>query len=210
MRTRYLLSGFLMIIFHVIGTVGFLSPGLHYLFIKLVPFHLLLMFGLLLLTGYDGSRRFLILLFSLCTLGYLVEVAGVNTGLIFGDYQYGRALGYKVWNTPLMIGVNWFLLVYSTGVMFYSLGIRNRWLISLAGALLITLLDLLIEPVAIRFDYWAWADVSVPLQNYLAWFIFSFFLFLIFASTPIRKTNPSAIVFIMVQFAFFLVLNIWA
>ena len=33
------------------------------------------------------------------------------------------------------------------------------------------LLDLMIEPVAIRLDFWHWQAEVIPLQNYLMWFL---------------------------------------
>jgi putative membrane protein len=33
----------------------------------------------------------------------------------------------------------------------------------------ITLLDLIMEPVAIHLDFWTWEGEGVPLQNYLTW-----------------------------------------
>jgi len=34
-------------------------------------------------------------------------------------------------------------------------------------------MDLLIEPVAIELNFWRWTDVTVPLENYIAWFVLS-------------------------------------
>ena len=56
--------------------------------------------------------RFFIFAFSI---GFLVEVIGVNYGIIFGNYTYGKVLGFKVLNVPLMIGVNWFFLSIACG-----------------------------------------------------------------------------------------------
>lgn len=102
-------------------------------------------------------------------LGYIVEVTGVATGVLFGEYSYGAPLGWKLFDVPLMIGVNWFLL------SFASLGIagrlfENKMLKVIVSATLMVLLDILIEPVAINLDFWTWAEVEVPLQNYLMWF----------------------------------------
>jgi putative membrane protein len=40
----------------------------------------------------------------------------------------------------------------------------------LAGLLTVAF-DWIMEPVAIRLDYWTWAGGDIPLQNYLAWFL---------------------------------------
>ena len=42
---------------------------------------------------------------------YLVEVYGVKTGNLFGTYSYGDNLGWKLFDVPLIIGVNWAVLI---------------------------------------------------------------------------------------------------
>lgn len=199
----------LVILFHSIGAVGFLLPALQPLFMQLVPYHLLLMLGLLGLTAYDGSPGLLIFGAIIFLLGFLVEVLGVNTGLIFGQYTYGKTLGFKLWNTPLLIGVNWLILVYSIGVSLNKLRL-GPFLFAVLGAFLMVMIDCLIEPVAIRFDYWTWHDENIPLQNYLGWFLVSFLFFLVFNAFNFRKQNSLAFVMVVSQFAFFLVLNAFA
>ena len=49
--------------------------------------------------------------------GMITEILGVQWGWIFGNYQYGDALGYKVLGVPLLIGVNWALLTIITGAI---------------------------------------------------------------------------------------------
>lgn len=207
---KYLIPGLIVVIFHLVGFFGFLTTDFQALFVKLVPFHLLLMLLMVIQTGFDRNKSFYIFFLIVALAGFFVEVIGVNTGLVFGIYEYGDTLGVKLWNTPLMIGVNWFLLVYSTGVLLQKLKIRKPTIFSVCGALIITALDILIEPVAVRFDYWSWEGGDIPLRNYLAWFIFSFALFMVFSLQSFRKVNPTAIVFIIVQFCFFIALNIWA
>ena len=41
------------------------------------------------------------------------------------------------------------------------------------ASLIMLLLDFLIEPIAVKFDFWYWQEGFVPMQNYIAWFISS-------------------------------------
>ena len=41
----------------------------------------------------------------------------------------------------------------------------------LLAAALATAFDFVLEPVAVRLDYWRWRDGVIPLQNYAAWFL---------------------------------------
>lgn len=199
---------FLIILFYAVGLAGFLIPPLTNLFKQLVPFHLLLMAILLAISHPAKNLNFWITALIIYFAGYLIELIGVRTGVIFGKYKYGPTLGVKFMDIPLMIGVNWFLLVYAAGA-FVS---RFEWHIfakSLFGALLLTFTDFLIEPVAIKFDYWSWFGAAIPIQNYIAWFIFSFFLFVFYFKMNFTKQNQSALVLLFVQTAFFIALNLW-
>jgi putative membrane protein len=197
-------------LFHLVGLYGFLEPGFENLFIKLVPFHLLLMLVLMIITAWDKSSDILRFAILVYLAGFFIEVIGVNTGLIFGSYTYGTALGFKLWATPLLIGLNWLILVYCTGVFLEKFNLKRKWLFALLGAGILLGLDLLIEPAAVRYDYWYWSGGTIPVQNYLGWYIFSFFLFRIFSDLNFRKKNNAAIVLLFAQISFFLALNLWA
>jgi len=209
MFTKANICSLIIIVFHLVGLYGFLNPALHDLFIKLVPSHLLLMLLLLIISGFDGSKNMVLFALSVYTAGFLVEVAGVNTGLIFGSYTYGSTLGIKLWNTPLLIGVNWLLLVYSTGVFLRGYNL-NRWVLAFLGAILLVGTDFLIEPVAVRYNYWSWSGGIIPLQNYIGWFFVSFMMFILFNSFQFRKRNTAANVLFVAQICFFIILNIWS
>ena len=199
-----------IVMFHLVGLYGFLNSELEKLFIVLVPFHLLLMLSLLVISTNDFSlniRNFAIIVYLA---GFFIEVIGVNTGLIFGSYTYGKALGFKLFSTPLLIGVNWLILVYCTGVFLEQFKIKNALFFCLIGALVLLSLDFLIEPIAIRFNYWSWAGGKIPLQNYLGWYLFSCLLLWIFRRLDFQKQNKAAIALLFAQLVFFLVLNFWA
>lgn len=210
MINRNTLCSFLIILFHLVGLYGFLTPGLENLFIKLVPFHLLLMLVLLIVSGWERSVNLLLFALGIFISGFLIELIGVNTGLIFGSYSYGGTLGVKLWSTPLLIGVNWLILVYCAGVFLKKFKLKSRVLFSALGAMILMGMDFFIEPVAIRFDYWTWSGGNIPFQNYLGWYIFSFLLFWFFSVMDFKKDNKAAIVLLFAQFVFFVALNIWA
>ncbi|MDP3469159.1 MAG: carotenoid biosynthesis protein [Daejeonella sp.] len=208
--SRIILCSVIIVLFHLVGLYGFLTPAFEELFIKLVPFHLLLMLLLMILTVNDKSNDLIKFAIVIYLAGFFIEVIGVNTGWIFGNYTYGTALGAKLWATPLLIGVNWLILVYCTGVFLHYFNLKSKLIFSALGAGILLGMDFLIEPVAIRFDYWSWYGGIIPIQNYLGWYIFSFILFLFFSGLNFRKKNNAAIVLLFAQFGFFLILNLWA
>jgi putative membrane protein len=136
---------------------------------------MLLCLGAILFTASDIDNKRLKYLFIAWLVGYLIEVAGVNTGLIFGSYHYGSALGLKFFNTPLMIGINWFLLCYTVNQIIEKIFSRSLFTIVLS-ATIITAFDYIIEPDATRLGMWSWLNNDVPIQNYVAWWFTAFFL----------------------------------
>jgi putative membrane protein len=201
------ICAFLVLLFFTVGFVGFTHPEYSNQFKQLVPFHLLLMFVLMLVSHEDKNKAFWTFLLVTFVAGFLIEFIGVTTGLIFGNYSYGATLGPKIANIPILIGVNWILVIYSAGVFLKTFGIKNHTTRALLGALIITILDFFIEPVAIKYDYWSWAGHDVPFHNYVGWFIFSFLMLRLFFHLKFRKNNFAAIVLFIVQFVFFFVLN---
>jgi len=161
----------ILFILHLVGVVG-LSSDYQDLFLRLTPLNLLLSFGLFIWANNDFSIQFYKVMIILYSLGFLVEVIGVSTGVLFGEYTYGVTLGFKFLETPLMIGVNWILLsLASFGVSSFFL--KKQLHIILLSSSLMVLMDVLIEPIAISLDFWTWALVDIPLQNYLMWFFVS-------------------------------------
>ena len=103
--------------------------------------------------------------------------------------------------------MNWFVLAYSIGVCVDQIK-ANAFIKSIIGAAAMTLLDFLIEPVAIEMGFWTWQAVSVPLQNYLAWFAVSLLVFIPFNYAKFPKSNSLAAPVLLLQSLFFLALNV--
>ncbi|WP_233524461.1 carotenoid biosynthesis protein [Mucilaginibacter conchicola] len=198
----------IIILFHLVGLVGFCIPSLQSLFKQLVPYHLLLMLLVIIFSHKWVDAKFFIFIILIAVLGFTAEWLGVHKYWIFGDYSYGPTLGYKLLDIPLLIGVNWFLLIYSVGVLIQYSRLRNALIRILLGAAILVLLDVLIEPVAIRFDYWNWESAGIPLKNYGCWFGLSILLLSLFELFRFKKQNMAALVLLITQFVFFGVLNL--
>lgn len=192
-----------IILFHVVGVVGLAVPASRPLFLQIVPFHLLLMLGVITLGHDKPDKRFGNFIASAFLLGFLAEWLGVHTGLLFGNYTYGKTLGIKLFDIPLMIGVNWFLLIYAVGVTMQRSRLKSAFFRVVTGAAILVLLDLLIEPVAIKFDYWHWVDVSIPLKNYICWFLVSVLMLGVFEWFDFKKQSKAAPVLLVTEFVFF-------
>ncbi len=162
---------------------------------------------LLLLFHRPFSWGFAMAILTVGILGWTVEAIGTNTGVIFGGYTYGPSLGPKVFATPFAMVINWMISVYLI-TMVLRPQIINIWRLGFAGALLMVIYDILLEPVAIRLDMWSWETGTPPLQNYIAWFVVSFPLVMLLGKYVKKAENPLAVLVLICQFLFFGVLNL--
>ena len=193
---------------YVVGIVGITLPLTRPWFVLLTPVHLLLTLGLLFRGLVPISRQAVYICLLIYVAGFSIEVLGVQTGFPFGRYSYGSVLGPKLFDTPLIIGINWLLLV----LCMRDLAMRvtsSPVLQSLLGAALMAGLDVLIEPVAIALGFWHWYGQPVPLQNYVAWYVCAaVFIAVLHYAWPNPRRNALAPVVFVAQILFFAILAI--
>lgn len=152
------------------------------------------------------SKQLLIWMLISFSVGILIEIIGVNTKLIFGDYSYGETLGLKIFSTPIIIGINW--ITVALGTFFLTSQISNKFLAAALAGLASVIFDLPLEFVAIKLDFWNWASgFNVPLQNYIAWFFVTFILVYIGRVLKIKLNSKLTRDFFLMQFCFFIALN---
>jgi putative membrane protein len=195
----------LVLILHLVGLVALATPLAPWV-VSLTPVNLLLTAGAMAVFS-KLDRRTVLFALVVGALGYFVEVLGVWTGRVFGEYQYGDVLGFKLLNVPVLIGLNWSMLVFAIGVPL-SRTAMPVWVKVLLGSLGMVGLDLLIEPVAIHLGFWNWEQVTVPVQNYVAWGLVSAVFFALFFLLPVRRENPVARYVLAAQVLFFAGLNL--
>jgi putative membrane protein len=206
-KNQMVIPIFIIILFHLVGLIGFLVPGLTPVFLRIVPWHLLLMLMVIIFSHKNCDDKFLLFVLCLFISGYGIEWIGIHKYWLFGNYYYGQTLGIQLSGVPLAIGINWFLLIYSAGVLMQRSRLKSMLLRIITGALLLVLLDTLIEPVATRFDYWHWTSDIIPFKNYICWFLVSCFMLLVFELFDFKKQSTVAAVFLITQFVFFSILN---
>lgn len=192
----------ILILFHAIGLILFIYfPEFAHL-----SFLNILLCGLLVVLDKPLTVKGVSALVVVIGGGFLVELIGVQTGVLFGNYTYGSALGPKLYGVPLIIGINWMAIVLaSIGVVGYFK--LNNWFTAILAGGLSTVMDYLIEPVAIRYDFWSWSGNSIPTWNYICWFIFcSIFAYL--CLNWWGKMNKTGAGLYLVWLLFFGILNL--
>jgi putative membrane protein len=208
------------ILVHAVGLLGMVGINRAW-FVSLTPVNLLLMSVLLVWTQERRNGNFFWFLLIAFATGMTVEIIGVNTGLLFGRYTYGDVLGPHLGGVPLVIGMNWFV------VMVGAVSILNRivsaalrrflpseglvsatrfWPTeSAAAAMVAVFFDWIMEPAATILGLWTWGgDGSIPLFNYACWFLVSFILVSVMRTLRVHAYNPFAINLLLIQAVFFL------
>lgn len=222
--TRFLVS------FYVIGIIGMALPWTSAVFRFLTPFSLLMCFGLLAFfhEGKPTTRSWLLYLVVM-VVGYAAEVIGVATGVVFGLYEYGRGLGIKALDVPLMLGPNWLFMVYTSSMIAdkvlekgggipiklkkdaitVTLSSTTQCVLKISlGSLVMVAYDLIAEQVAPKLDLWVFEAERVPLQNYLSWFVLAVLFHTLFRIFKVSTRNPLSARLLLMQALFFAVLAI--
>ena len=208
MKSPFHWAIFLAVLVHFSGAIGiaFFSPAF---FVPFTPVNLFLMLLLLILHEQPIDFRFVQAFFMAVVVGMTTEMIGVNTGLLFGDYSYGEVFGRKLFGVPVLIGINWFCVVYASNVVAIKCSdrIKGKLFIALLAAAIATAFDWIMEPVAMKLGFWNWNDGTIPLFNYISWFVISFAVSIAFGYLKIQANNKFAPYFLVIQALFFLFLR---
>ncbi len=207
LKSKLKISITVMAILYTVGALGFsiLDGQLRLILLWLTPLNLLISFGLLIWNQPEKAMRFwlgCVVVFLLC---FGTEAVGVATGWPFGNYTYGKTLGVKMFEVPLVIGINWVMLTISA-CSSATIFTQNKVKTILLASLALTTLDFLMEPVAIQLDFWNWDNGQIPIENYVSWFVLA-----LLASTTStyfqKRANPFGVWLLGIQFLFFFMLK---
>jgi putative membrane protein len=207
MITKYkvYITIFIIWLFNISGIFGILSSHQDW-FLGLTPLNLMVYFFAILFNLETISTRFFIAFSIPFFIGFITEFLGVNFGWFFGNYEYGENLGAKIGGVPIMICINWGVLTVITADVSQIIT-KNTISRFLIGGFLMMLLDIIIEVVAPRFDFWEFENGIVPLKNYLAWFVIAaiaHFFYNLFDIKTNKKVSLNIFIAILIFFSTFL------
>jgi len=201
-------SIFFVWLINISGFFGLLSDQKDF-FLIMSPLAILITFILLIL-NYDFKQKgFITALISIITIGFLVEFLGVNYDLFFGSYEYGNSLGYKIGGVPIIMSVNWLVLIFLAGSFTEKIIPNSLLLKVLFGSLLMVFLDIFLEICAPKLDYWKFNEEVVPISNYNSWFIISAICLYIYFKLIKEKEYTLSTNMLAIHFAFFGLLSIF-
>jgi uncharacterized membrane protein len=162
----------------------FRLPGLGNIGFTLV----FVLFALLHCTALEGPRRTAIFFFISAVVSWLMEEIGVRTGLVYGAYHYGSALGAKLGDVPILIPLAWFMMIYPSWMVARTLlrGIRldsepGLTAAAAIAAIVMTAWDVVMDPGMSAAGNWIWENggsyFGVPLRNYFGWLLTTFLVY---------------------------------
>ena len=168
------------------------------------------MAGVLVIVSSSDKKNVQLLKWMIITYSFtfLSEVIGVHTGLIFGSYIYGNILGLKLLGVPLIIGFNWVLIILGAINIAESIE-KNAFTTAMLAAVLAVLFDLMLEPIAIKLDYWNWTKGGIPLRNYYAWFGIAFISSYLYKKMSVKTDTDIFRFYFVLQLIFFVVLSLF-
>lgn len=155
----------------------------------------------------NAKRKTIIWCIITFAVTFFAEVIGVNSGIIFGNYAYGEVLGFKILEVPLIIGINWMLIMLGA-ISLAKLCTKNIFLTALVAGLLSVIFDYILEPVAIYLGYWQWSTITPPLSNYFSWFLIVFLLTILYVKLKVEVDATLPCFYFFIQTVFFLSLNV--
>jgi len=195
----------ILVCIYTVGVCGLSTPSLRGLFIFLTPLNIMMAAAVLLLYHQPFTTKFILHSLVIAISGFLVELAGITTGVIFGEYSYDEGLGAKLFDVPLIIGLNWFFMVYTTCVIAGLFKIPT-WAKAILAAFLMVIYDLALEQSASALNMWTWVGDVIPLQNYLAWFLIGLAMTSSFFYLNLNVKNKIALRLYLIQLLFFVIL----
>lgn len=193
--------------FYLVGLLLFIIPYSRPFFLSIVDLSLLFVIFCIFYHHKKWDLKTILIFIFIGLSSFFLEVMGVYSGILFGAYNYDISLGLQIWNTPLIIGLNWLFLVYASNSIAYSYTKRRIWRI-LGGACLMVFYDLIMEIVAPQMQMWHFDRVYPPIENFIVWFSAALFFHTILVLFDIKTVNKPANSLFWTQIAFFSILSL--
>jgi len=128
-------------------------------------------------------------------ISFFMEIIGSKTGYVFGGtyyYNKNNTPGYILFGVPLLIPLAWFGIIYMsmnfcyfiTDIKFPYDNIINNYYYIILTALLVVLLDTILDPIAVNENRWTWNApgiyYGIPFLNFFGWFLTSIIILFLF------------------------------
>ena len=165
-----------MLVMYPVGYIIMLNDSLKISYLSTSSFYLFVqsLMTFIILAEFTSRSKAITASFVIIFFSLLIEGIGVHTGFPFGNYSYTNTLSPILpGGVPLAIGFAWMTLsINSFLIVKYFLCKKNTCIVVILSGIFIAFIDVLLEPFASFINnYWFWEGGTIPIQNYISWFI---------------------------------------
>jgi uncharacterized membrane protein len=150
------------------------------------------------------KRKSLAILVSIGVTTLLIEALSVYTGFPFGEYAYTSMLGLHILNVPFTIAIAWVGFIVNSTMISTQ---QNKWLRALETGAWVVLIDLILDPVALAWDFWQWGKggfyYGIPATNFITWFVLAAVLSLLLPLQRDKVAGHPSFRLLQLMFLFF-------
>lgn len=123
-----------------------------------------------------GLSRGLAVLLAITILPVLVEALAIVTGFPYGSFAYSEGLGYLLFGlVPWTVAFAYPPILLGALTLGAGIAGTDRWRFILAGAVLVVVFDLVIDPAAVHAGFWYWETpglyFGIPPVNFAGWLL---------------------------------------
>lgn len=193
--------------FYAVGFLLFAIPYTRPLFFSIVALSILLVVLAMFWHHKKWTFTTIAIFVLIAVSSFFLEVAGVATGVLFGQYQYDGSLGIKLFDVPLLIGINWVYLIYASHAIVVKV-CKNALLRIVGGALLMVGYDSVVELAAPPMQMWHFETIYPPIENFVVWFVASLVFHALLVVFKIEVENKVARMLFGIQILFFMLIAV--
>jgi putative membrane protein len=197
------------VIFYTVGLALYSFPITRQLFVLITPYTLVLVAVSAFFFHKEWNTKTVLVLLSIFVVSMLVEIIGVATGKLFGLYSYNASLGIRIADVPIIIGVNWMILIYASNAILSKIT-SNRILKVIGASALMVVYDLVLEQAAPLMNMWKFENDFPPFRNYLMWFLLALLFQFAFELFSLNTNNKPARALFITQIFFFSIIVVFS
>jgi uncharacterized membrane protein len=204
-KIKPMTAGWIMTLVYLGLVLGFVVPQTRD-FTRYLIWPVLLLTTITLLAFHKKwTKEFVFSVLLLAATGFLLEVAALKTGYLYGYFQFGPTLGYRFWDTPLMMAACWFTTLYVTRQVAEMIA-KDAFLVSILASAMMLLIAYFMEPFAIKHGLWSWNGGHAGVHKYAGYFIAGLLVQYIYCKSIKNPSNKLSLVVYLVQLGFYMAL----
>lgn len=189
----YVPAVILLMIIYMASLVGFTTPHQQAWYLYYTPYFILLNAFLLFVYHKEWNKSMVYFGAATLLLSFSIETLAIQTNNIYGNYSFGKTLGFSLLGVPLVLPIYYLVNSLSTACIVDKFPLKNIWLQSSMGALMMIVLTGFIHQVASPLDFWFIEGEHASFRFLTVSFLVGFVLQYLFLRLKISTKNPMAV-----------------